>query len=223
MQRLGQALGGDFFLVEQALREVGEFGAVTGHGLLGMHALGHVAQDGGEQLLAAHRDLGDRRLQLQQLAVGVQAAHLAGGHGSGGGTGVAKPVHVATVVLAVATGQQDVQVLAEHGVGWATKDAFGGWVEQADTALDVDADDRIAGRIDHGGEHLAFLAHAPLGGEVVHLGHHAERLSVNAHHLGQAPVAPHLAAVAAPDVAFELPRTATCGHCGAYVIALLCT
>ncbi len=210
MQRLGQLARGVLLLRQQPLGEFGEFELVTRQGLLRAHALGHVAQDGGEQFLATHGDVRDGGLQLQLGAVGAHALDAAEAHGPGAGGRLGKALHQRQVLTAVLGGQQRVQRLADHGLGLAAEDARGRRVEQADAPVQVHADDGVAGGVDQRRQHLALLAQAHLAqalhGEVAHLGQQADGFAVGAEHLGESPLAPDVAAVAAQQVGLEGPR-----------------
>ena len=83
--------------------------------LLGAHALGHVAQDHGEQLAAVLDVLRDRGLDGKLLAVGAQAVkHHLRSHPARGGRGGAEALDMPLVSAAETLRKQHVEALAEH-------------------------------------------------------------------------------------------------------------
>ena len=80
VQRLRQAARGLLFLLQQAARQLEQFGARDLERALLRHPLGDVAQDRGQHRRVAHLGLRDRGLQLEHAAVGVVARHPPGGH-----------------------------------------------------------------------------------------------------------------------------------------------
>jgi hypothetical protein len=132
------------------LAHAGGFGGEGGELAFGLQALGDVAQDHGVDLAGRRRELRDRGLDRELLAVRAQAVHhrAARAHAARGHAGLAEAAHVARVLGAVALRHQFLEGFAEHLGGRPAEDLLGGAVVQHDALLFVHGQDPVHGRVE---------------------------------------------------------------------------
>ena len=113
---------------------------------VGLACFAHVTQDRGEEGLPVEFDVRDRRLGIEQAAIGTAAMDVAPlGHAPCRLARVRELAHVAFMHRLHRVGQQHGQRLPEHLVDAVAEHTLGSLVEQHDDLARVDHHDGIVG------------------------------------------------------------------------------
>ena len=116
---------------------------------------GDVAQDADEAVLVAVDVFTDRQIDRKGTAIGAQRGDLAADADDAPLAGGEVAAHVAIVLVAVGAGHQHRHRPAAHLVLAVAEHRFGGAVEAADPALQIDQHDRIDRRRQQRAEAIA--------------------------------------------------------------------
>ncbi len=110
----------------------------------GLFDRGDIAQNDGEEFLAADLDLGNGCLNVDLAPTGMQPGNGSqASHAARSDTRFGKGVDVVAMGSAEAFGQKAVYGLSQHFGAGVAKDQFGGRIEKDDTMVAIDGDDGI--------------------------------------------------------------------------------